>query len=1244
MRITETVRQKTTAYGMLLLLVLNLFSKSFAGGAAVSLAAEAEAFALDENTLEAEKAEAGSTDEKPYSVSARVLNGQEKDGSIYTKNALQVEFEYILENESTDAELFWTVVDEDALIKAEGTQVAEGEDNKKYTHQELFSVGSGSYILYYGLRIDGVDQITKNISVVLDDTAPELKIDLDTESEEGKRVCIVSIQESNFESGSIDICRRTLEGEENWSEPLELKEVDEGEGGFTSRVVFEQDGIYTIQAAAVDKAGNQTETQTVKFIIDNSPPVLEFDGMENGGFYNDRERTLTLRYTDLSGRLYEMASASVSGPETEKENLAKAESLYRITVKCDDGMAEDFYTVWTPGQDMPYLSKTEIVFGDSETNESIFAQEGKYTITFYGQDAYGNKTEEPAAITFVIDRTAPDIPAGNLTLSYADGQSGVPEPRWEENTEVYYFHGDAQLDFQVEELNYDSAEIYIEESRDGSVFQRREPYGMKRKEDHITVLYDEEGCYTARIWAKDKAGNYEGKAGTDAEVSSEYIRRFVVDKTAPVISNVAYTDGREMIMQKFDNICSNHAILVEFQIRDQVSGVNPQKVYVTVGSETERTDAASLYPAHKALGDTYYVYVPTDLNISELNDTITIWANDMSGNEAAYTSANIIYQTGRPYIQMECDVDYTKWTNQSVIFETTVTDATAGLKEIVYKIDGKVVKKVTFKEFTTRYSYTLTAADSADKVTGYPVSVEVTNNCGTTAAMKKQVYIDKVKPRVRLSGIVNGTHYNTSKTFITDVEDVSYKDTKTVYYIKRTLDGKQTSMSAAVLKSKGYEDAGSQKMIQEGSYEIYAITTDSAGNRTVSNTLRFVIDKTAPKLSISGVENDTMNGTEVCLEFGCEESFFATNKVTIAVDRVLDGKESREEIDGFPLHVKSTSMSHTFTEDGTYEVTMSATDKAGNKAMPQTIRFHVDQTKPVIRITGTDNYEQWDEAAVVRFEVEEAYYSNNVVTIHGTRTDVDGNVTEVELPDFVSTGKVSSLIQKFAEDGRYEFEMVSKDEAGNWEGSSIHFTVDRTAPEIREVLQYQGGCYQYLRLGASLEDIFKDLTVISCRILLNGIEYDGISEITEEGKYTLDIEARDELGHISREIIEFIIDHTPPKVHFSGVKDGETVHESGVVTLSLTNTEDKITDVRMNGVHYGADVRSLSYREYGSYQIDVDCVDEAGNAVTRSLYFVYSNPAVHLVILRGAGILVISILIWLWIWTRRKGREEGRNV
>jgi hypothetical protein len=81
----------------------------------------------------------------------------------------------------------------------------------------------------------------------------------------------------------------------------------------------------------------------------------------------------------------------------------------------------------------------------------------------------------------------------------------------------------------------------------------------------------------------------------------------------------------------------------------------------------------------------------------------------------------------------------------------------------------------------------------------------------------------------------------------------------------------------------------------------------------------------------------------------------------------------------------------------------------------------------------------------------------------------------------------------------------------------------------------------------------------------------------------------------------------------------------------------------MNGVDYGAETRSLSYTEYGSYQIDVDCVDKAGNAITRSIYFVYNNPVTDIAIFTGMGVLLLSTCGWLWVRTKKKEKEERKH-
>ncbi|MDD6071119.1 MAG: Ig-like domain repeat protein [Clostridiales bacterium] len=976
------------------------------------------------------------------------------------------------------------------------------------------------------------------------------------------------------------VTTQTYEGSAGWTVKDALK--------VQYKLELSEEGNYTVEFTGQDKSGNEGKnedgnTASASFRVDTTAPSIELSSVQEGGYYSN-DVPLSIHIREL--------------------NYADAEASITIARK----LGEEEEETTTP----LILTQLDTAF------EQLFTKDGSYTVCINAKDAAGNEAV-PAVIHFVIDKTAPVLTITGI----GDGEMTRQEVTLNLRAEDYVH-------------NFSKYRVVVTRSDiDGELESESFVYPAEQWTEEGTVAsksltFSEEGIYKVTFDAVDKAEN----EATTASIT------FSIDYTAPVISEVVYSDANGLLGEKYHNIYSNQAILVEFKVKDQTVGVNNQKVYVTVGKPEEKGLFPQIYIAHKAIGNSYYVYVPTDLSVSEFDDTITIWANDKLDNEGNVTSSNIIFNTNKPEIQMDCDTDYTKWTNQSVTFHTTVTDVKAGIKEVVYKINNEKVKTVKFDSLTTSYSYDLTAVDSADKVTGYMVAVEVTNNCGTSNTMQKRVYIDKDKPKVSLFGIQNGTHYGASQTFTTSVQDVSYRQTKTVYVIKRTLDGKTTDISAAVFSSGKYEDSCKRKMIKEGSYKIYAVTTDSAGNRAVSNTLSFVIDKTAPKLSIDGVTEGTMSGSQVDLEFGCVESFFATNRISIDVERTLDGKTVKSQITGFPKTKKKSSLKHSFTEDGTYRVTMSATDKAGNVATTKTISFSVDRTKPVIRFVGTDNYQQWKKPVTVQFTVEESYYAKNRVEIQGTCTDIDGNVSNVELPKMTCSGKVSSLTKVFDKDGIYEFEVISTDEAGNSERGNIHFTIDQTNPEIHNVKQYDGGYYQQFKLADSLEEIFKDLTVVSYRILLNGIEYDGVASIEEEGKYTLEVDVTDELDHITNETVEFIIDHTAPKVIFSGAKDGGEVHDSGVITLALTNAEDEITDVRMNGVHYGADVRSLSYDEYGSYQIEVDCVDKAGNAVTRSLYFVYSNPMTKVILFGGMGILAVSGCMWLWVRNRKDRRRN----
>lgn len=957
---------------------------------------------------------------------------------------------------------------------------------------------------------------------------------------------------------------------------------------------FVEDGQYSITFYGKDKAGNgiiHTDYKKVSFVIDQTAPTIrQISDLISNEYYNTNKK---FKY------LVE---------ESDYENAVVKLNVQRTL----DG------TVFTD------VDKELSMESARQEFEYLCNKEGIYRISVRVKDTAGN--EDTYQIRFVIDKTKPE-----LSISGVQNGGKTKEPVW--------------LTFGVKDRNHDFSSYKImvtRTNRDGEEISRviddasawkNNGYEINQQNVYLTergLGYKEEGNYEVLFEGIDKATN-------------EAVRKrltFTIDKTAPTISDVTYTNTNGVIEQKYGNIYSNRTILLEFNVWDSVAGVDRNRIYVTIGDATEKTELSRLFIARKGLGRSYYVYIPSDLGVRELDSKITIWANDMAGNESHHVTNRIVYNTEKPQIHMESDIDYTTWVNQDVTFHTTVRDSKSGIQEITYSIDGEIVKQVTFDKVVNDYSYDLVATKNADKVSGYAVTVEVTNNSGLTAKATRQVYIDKQAPKVELTGVTNEVHYNTNQTIHTKVSDVSYKNTKTTYYVTRTLDGVEHTVPLEDFVPQTYTDDCDHTMMLEGAYKMHAVTIDGAGNKTVSNELIFIIDKTAPKLSITGVGSGSMNGSAVTLHFACEESFYETNQVSIQVEKTIDGATTTQELGGFPKNGKQSSMNHSFVLDGTYRVTFEARDKAGNVAQIQEVTFSVDTTIPEVDIRGTDNYEMWDEGATLQFVVTDSYYADNKVVIEGTRQDIDGHVEPVVVSPFVITGKTSTLSQTFSEDGIYTFVLSARDKAGNEQSKEIHFTIDKTKPEIRGVSQYNGGYYQAFRLAQDLGEIFKDLTVISFKMFLNGIEYNGVDEITEEGKYNLYVEVEDELGHINETNIEFIIDHTAPKIIFTGAPDGGDVYEAGTVTFALINSEDYITGIRINGTDYGTDLRSFDYTEYGSYHIEVDCCDEAGNKVTRTLYFVYNNPNVIPILIGVFGLFAICMVAFLIIQRkRRKGQS-----
>lgn len=117
---------------------------------------------------------------------------------------------------------------------------------------------------------------------------------------------------------------------------------------------------------------------------------------------------------------------------------------------------------------------------------------------------------------------------------------------------------------------------------------------------------------------------------------------------------------------------------------------------------------------------------------------------------------------------------------------------------------------------------------------------------------------------------------------------------------------------------------------------------DKAGNKAVTRTVKFRIDKTAPVISISGMndrQTTAVNATisiDEAFSFAYENNNLAADAFNVTITRKT-WTEQRHRISlRWEQAASQEAIPHTatynFTEDGEYTITANARDLAGNVA------------------------------------------------------------------------------------------------------------------------------------------------------------------------------------------------------------------------------------------------------------------------------------------------------------------------
>ncbi len=229
------------------------------------------------------------------------------------------------------------------------------------------------------------------------------------------------------------------------------------------------------------------------------------------------------------------------------------------------------------------------------------------------------------------------------------------------------------------------------------------------------------------------------------------------------------------------------------------------------------------------------------------------------------------------------------------------------------------------------------------------------------------------------------------------------------------------------------------------------------------------------------------------------------------------------------------------------------------------------------------------------------------------KTDIEGNDTETAVYFDPMRGRLAEMTEELTEDGKYTLYLTATDRAGNTSSLSKNFIIDTQVPVIRYMEEYDGKYFTTFSLTHTLEEMLLDFTLSDYQKTLNGLYYDGISQITEEGKYLLEISARDEAGHETYGKAEFIVDCTPPVILFSGAADKKVSYEEVTLSVMLRDEKDVITEILINDEKQQLqeeNKQSFLFQKFGTYEVKVSAKDYAGNETTQRLTVIYRKKTI----------------------------------
>lgn len=627
--------------------------------------------------------------------------------------------------------------------------------------------------------------------------------------------------------------------------------------GSYSAFIEKTDKNYTVYLKITDYSGNVTYISTNAVVTDTQAPKISVDipDSDTGIYTSDVPVNISVS-DDVNGKIAS-GIKSVTYQVINLGQVTQEGSLYEYTDTAKSLV------------DLKKDIKTGIVVNAAQNNSN------DVQIQVTATDNAGNVYSTTNAVK--IDITSPQI---EVSYDNNDGDTSFGDGA--------YFKEARTATIKVTERNFDETKVLpvITSSEGGipSLSGWSTSYGTGNGDDithYATIYYGSDADYTFDVSMTDAAGNRNDGVSYGNSTAPD---KFTIDKTIPVIA-VTYDNNNAQNENYFKETRTATVTITEHNFES-----SRMQLTMSAADNGNPAETASI-SGWSDSGDTHTA------TITFAKDAVYTWAmsyTDKAGNKAEdLSNQNFCIDLTKPSVSISGITPGSANSSQGNIgFAVECTDTnfdtfTPVLSAVVYE-NGKFVKKTVEGNVTSigngqrveygnleedgMYSFTCSASDKAGNVYD---TVNITDAQGNAKTLNLQAGDDLMDFSVNRNGsvfalddysmgVVND-HYIQEQT-----QDIVLVETNADPLVNYSilLNGTQLNEGTDYTVARSGQDESWNRyeyhidrdlFEDEGEYNIVAQSEDKASSVAYSDlknvNVDFIIDKTAPVFTVSGIED-----------------------------------------------------------------------------------------------------------------------------------------------------------------------------------------------------------------------------------------------------------------------------------------------------------------------------------------------------------------------------------------------------